>query len=178
VLLACTETYLRRVDSEEEPGVGHGVLWEGRLIKQHLYDASSVSSKFVPIVFDDGPHNHVPTPMRGASIFRIETGDGYEALYRLLTNQPRVRKPQIGKLLSLPERQRQWVGLPSTGVERGHGVAELAGEKTNRVPAAEAADEDHSDLAVFRDAPFAPELVVIPRRPIHDGLARGRRRTL
>ena len=26
VLLVCTETYLRRVDGEEEPGKGHGVL--------------------------------------------------------------------------------------------------------------------------------------------------------
>jgi hypothetical protein len=38
VLMVCTETYLRRVNHEEEPGKGYGVLWEARLIRQHLYD--------------------------------------------------------------------------------------------------------------------------------------------
>src|SRR5438045_7614107 len=50
VPMICTETYLRRVNGEEEPGKGHGVLWEARLIRQHLYDAGSVSSKFVPVL--------------------------------------------------------------------------------------------------------------------------------
>src|SRR5271166_4559244 len=36
VLMVCTETYLRRVDREEEPGKGRGVIWEARLIRQHL----------------------------------------------------------------------------------------------------------------------------------------------
>ena len=51
VLLVCTETYNRRVNLDEEPGKGHGVLWEGRLIKQQLYDSGSVSGKFVPDSF-------------------------------------------------------------------------------------------------------------------------------
>src|SRR6516164_8003462 len=41
VLMVCTETYLRRLNHEEAPGLGHGVLWEGRLINQYLYDAGS-----------------------------------------------------------------------------------------------------------------------------------------
>jgi hypothetical protein len=32
VLMVCTETYLRRVNGQDEPGKGHGVLWEARLI--------------------------------------------------------------------------------------------------------------------------------------------------
>jgi hypothetical protein len=48
VLMVCTETYLRRVNREEEAGKGHGALWEARLIRQYLYDSGSVSSKFVP----------------------------------------------------------------------------------------------------------------------------------
>jgi TIR domain len=36
VAMVCTETYLRRVNGEEETGKGHGVLWEARLIRQHL----------------------------------------------------------------------------------------------------------------------------------------------
>jgi hypothetical protein len=112
VLMVCTETYLRRVDGEEESGKGHGVLSEARLIKQHLYDIGSVSSKFVPVLFADGSPEHIPRPVRGGTIYRVEMPEGYEALYRLLTDQPRVRKPAIGRLRRLPERQRQWVGDP------------------------------------------------------------------
>ena len=32
VLMICTETYLRRVLDQEEPGKGTGVRWEGKLI--------------------------------------------------------------------------------------------------------------------------------------------------
>ena len=38
VLMVCTETYLRRVRGKEAPRVGHGVLWEARLIRQDVYD--------------------------------------------------------------------------------------------------------------------------------------------
>ena len=112
VLMVCTETYLRRVNHEEEPGKGYGVLWEARLIRQHLYDQGSVSGRFVPVIFADGSSAHIPTPVKGASIHRVETAEGYERLYRLLTNQPLVRKPELGTLRRLPERPRQWTGEP------------------------------------------------------------------
>jgi len=54
VLMVCTETYLRRVNGEEEPGTGHGVRWEGRLNNQHLYDAGSASNKFLPVLLAGG----------------------------------------------------------------------------------------------------------------------------
>jgi tetratricopeptide (TPR) repeat protein len=50
--------------------------------------------------------------VKGASIHRVETAEGYERLYRLLTNQPLVRKPELGTLRRLPERPRQWAGEP------------------------------------------------------------------
>jgi hypothetical protein len=108
VLLVCTETYLRRVNREEEPGKGHGVLWEARVIKQEVYDAGSVNKKFVPVLFADGSHDHVPRPLRGASFYRIEADESYWDLYRLLTDQPQVRKPELGTLRRLPQGQRLW----------------------------------------------------------------------
>jgi len=115
VLMVCTETYLRRVDRKEEAGKGRGVMWEARLIRQHLYDSGSVSSKFVPVLFADGSHDHVPTPVKGGSIYRVESSEGYEALYRLLTDQPAVRKRERGRLRRLPERQRQSLGESAAG---------------------------------------------------------------
>jgi hypothetical protein len=37
----------------------------------------------------------------------LNTADGYELLYRRLTNQPRTRKPELGKLQTLAPRDRK-----------------------------------------------------------------------
>ena len=112
VLIVCTETYLRRFNLEEQPGVGLGVAWEGRLIKQLLYNAASVSSKFAPVLFADGLDAHVPVPLAGATIHRIETPQGYEGLLRLLTDQPLTPMPPLGRRPELPPRQRQTFNAP------------------------------------------------------------------
>jgi len=107
VPMVCTETYLRRVNREEEPGKGHGVLWEARLIRQHLYNSGSVSSKFVPVLLTGGSTAHVPTPVQGGTIYRVETAEGYEGLLRLLTEQPLTTMPALGQRRSLPPRPRR-----------------------------------------------------------------------
>ena len=107
VLMVCTETYLRRASRKEEPGVGHGVLWEGRLINQYLYDAGSVSAKFIPVLLADGSDAHVPLPMKGGTIYRVETPEGYESLLRLLSDQPLTPMPPLGTPRPLPPRVRR-----------------------------------------------------------------------
>jgi hypothetical protein len=133
VLMVCTEAYRRRVDGDEEPGTGHGVLWEGRLIKQHLYDRGSVSGKFVPVLFADGSHDHVPAPVRGGSIYRIDTGEGYEALLRLLTDQPLTPKPPLGRRRELAPRQRQRVAPDAAGRAAPDGPSAIASMPHPRV---------------------------------------------
>ena len=115
VLMVCTEVYLRRVDRKEEPGVGHGVLWEGRLIYQYLYDEGSASRKFVPVLLADGSSEHVPRPVKGGTIYRVETTEGYESLLRLLTEQPLTPMPALGQRRSLPPKQRSSAGPPLAG---------------------------------------------------------------
>jgi CHASE2 domain-containing sensor protein len=107
ILMVCTETYLRRVSRKEEPGVGHGVVWEGRLINQYLYDAGSASAKFVPVLLAGGSDAHVPLPVKGGTIFRVETPEGYESLLRLLSDQPLTPMPPLGRRRSLPPRGRR-----------------------------------------------------------------------
>jgi CHASE2 domain-containing sensor protein len=107
VLMVCTGIYLRRVSRKDEPGVGHGVLWEGRLINQYLYEAGSVSAKFVPVLLADGSDGHVPLPVKGGTIYRVETPEGYESLLRLLSDQPLTPMPPLGTRRSLPPRERR-----------------------------------------------------------------------
>src|SRR5260221_3645139 len=88
VLLVCTDIYLRRVEHREEPGGGRGVLWEGRLIYNHLYVADSSVQKFIPILLERGEPVHIPTPLRTMTYYSVSTVQGYEDLYRHITGQP------------------------------------------------------------------------------------------
>ena len=119
MLLVCTATYLRRVDGEEAPGIGHGVLWEARITRQLLYDAGSVSAKFVPVRFSDGSPDHIPTAVKGAACFVVgDEEEKYDDLYRLLTAQPRVVKPVLGKLKTLPSKERKSSGVGAAGASK------------------------------------------------------------
>jgi tetratricopeptide (TPR) repeat protein len=105
VLMVCTETYFRRVMGEEEPGKGLGVKWEGNLIYQHIYNADTTNTRFIPILFEYCKVEHIPTPLQGATYYRYP--QQYEDLYRHLTNQPWTTKPKLGKLRTLPPRERK-----------------------------------------------------------------------
>src|SRR5512134_3999185 len=75
VLMVCTETYHRRVKGAEQPGAGLGVVWEAAIIRQLLYDAGVVSSKFVPVLFADGSPEHIPTPIKAWTRYVVDMDD-------------------------------------------------------------------------------------------------------
>ena len=106
-LIVCTQQYDRRFRGHEETGKGKGVTWEGGVIIQELYDAQGRNSKFIPITFTSQDSELIPSPLRSATFYRLDTADGYELLYRRLTNQHHTRKPDLGKLRTLPPRERK-----------------------------------------------------------------------
>src|SRR5271166_874106 len=110
VLMVCTETYLKRVLSEEQPGKGLGVRWEGNSIYNAIYNAGVMNTKFIPLLFGVGDASHIPMPLKGTPFYEALTEAGYEDLYRRLTNQPRAEKPELGKLRSLPPAERKSEG--------------------------------------------------------------------
>jgi len=107
VIMICTETYCRRVTGEEEEGKGLGVKWEGNLIYQHIYNADTKNIRFFPMVFDTADVEWIPPPLQGATHYRLDEENGYEALYRRLTDQPSTIRPTLGKLRKLPPRERK-----------------------------------------------------------------------
>lgn len=102
VLMICTPTYYSRVMGEEAPGTGHGVRWEGNLLYQHFYNSGSLSTKFIPILFDDETPTVVPTPFQGTTIYRLD--DQFEKLYARLTGQVYTAKPALGQRRPLPAK--------------------------------------------------------------------------
>jgi tetratricopeptide (TPR) repeat protein len=106
VIMICTETYYKRVMGEEKKGVGLGVKWEGNLIYQHLYQNETVNEKFIPVLFEDGKFEHIPTPVQGQTFYRLDSQEAYDRLYWRLTGQHQTEKPKKGQIKKRPSRKR------------------------------------------------------------------------
>ncbi len=106
-LAICTESYRQRFAGNTPEGVGKGVKWEGAFIGQSLYDGEGSNRKFVAVVFDEADETHIPKILRGGTRYNGSSEDGYESLYRHLTGQPWVVKPELGRLKKLSQRARR-----------------------------------------------------------------------
>lgn len=107
VLCVFTEIYQRRFRGEEEAGKGLGAQWEGAIITQELYEGAGNNKKFIPVVLSTEDSNHIPQILRGVQSYDLSSEEKYEELYRRLTNQPLVTKPELGRLVPLPTRERK-----------------------------------------------------------------------
>ena len=107
VLMVCTKNYYKRIMGEEEKGIGLGIKWEGKLIYQHIYNSDSQSNKFIPIILDESDVSHIPLPVQGHTHYKIDDQEQYEKLYWFLRGVNPTKKPEIGKLKPLPEKEKK-----------------------------------------------------------------------
>lgn len=106
VIVICTQTYLRRCTGEEIAGKGKGAAWEGRSIYQILYDAVE-NRRVIPVVFAPEDVANIPLILKSATYYDLSNEDGYRALHRALTNQPRITRPPLGSMVRrLPDLER------------------------------------------------------------------------
>lgn len=98
VLVVCTETYKNRVDGKQEKGTGLGATWEGGIVVNTLYELAGENLKFVPVLLDFRDRHFIPDPLRPTTYYNLEKSSGYQDLYRRLTDQPKVKKPALGKI--------------------------------------------------------------------------------
>jgi hypothetical protein len=59
------------------------------------------------VLLESGEFKHIPTPFQGTTYYLAHTEEGYEALYRHITNQQKTPKPQLGKRRTLAPRERK-----------------------------------------------------------------------
>lgn len=105
VLLVCTEIYERRFKGKEQPTQGRGVTWEGAIVTQELYDSATRNGRFIPVLLRVGSTN-IPIVLRGVTRYDLSNKGGYDDLYRRLTDQPAVKKPNLGELRTLAPKDR------------------------------------------------------------------------
>lgn len=101
VLVVCTDTYRRRCEREEGPGVGQGAKWEGAIITQSIYENDSNNRKFVPVVLRSADVPHVPLMLKSATRYDLANPQQFDKLYRYLTGQPQVIAPPVGRRVEL-----------------------------------------------------------------------------
>ena len=106
VLVACSEEYDRRFRGNEAYGKGKGATWEGGVIIQELYDAQGLNSKFIPITLNPEDSKFIPSPLRGATYYKLQSHEGYDLLYRRLTDRHDTPMPPLGTVRELPVRDR------------------------------------------------------------------------
>ena len=105
VLVICTEIYRRRFKGE---GDGLGVRWEGSILTNELYAKGAINSRLIPVIFSGDSEKDIPIVLRGATWYQLGgESSGYESLYRHLTDQRAIEKPDLGKLRRLAPRKRQ-----------------------------------------------------------------------
>lgn len=75
VLAVCTADYAERLRGDAAPGVGRGAAWEGRLIKQRVYDAQGRNEGVVPIVFAIADRQFIP-PFLSESMTALASQQG------------------------------------------------------------------------------------------------------
>ena len=102
VILVCSDTYRRRFEGQETLGNGRGVTFEGLLALQHLYDADTRNTKFIPVVFEDAGDTAIPLVLRPYTRYTLPRQ--FDQLYRRLTDQPEVVAAPLGPRKVMPSR--------------------------------------------------------------------------
>jgi len=121
VLVICTQTYRDRVENKVAADEGRGVFWEGGIIYEYIYGDKG-NTRFVPVLFPGGQEGGIPRPLKSQTLYRINTFDmsdpGFERLYRELTEQPFVIKPDLGPKIVLGTRAAPASAIATALTER------------------------------------------------------------
>jgi tetratricopeptide (TPR) repeat protein len=114
IVVVCSEIYLAKVKGKVNKGEGKGVKWESLLSYQQIYDNDSDSSKFIPVLIENGKYDDIPSAMRGGNHYRLIDDKEYEKLLRHITNQPETPKLKLGPAKKLPPRPRPGTKAPAS----------------------------------------------------------------
>ncbi|HXW76160.1 MAG TPA: tetratricopeptide repeat protein, partial [Candidatus Eremiobacteraceae bacterium] len=96
-LMVCTQAYQRRFMEDEPSGVGRGVVWEARILRNLLYEDSERHGRIVPLLLDGGARAFVPTVFRG-HFYDVSDDRGFEGLLRHLLREPGAQAEALGAL--------------------------------------------------------------------------------
>ncbi|WP_432122740.1 TIR domain-containing protein [Streptomyces sp. S1] len=109
VLVVASPAYKRRAEGTEIEGIGRGVAWEARFIRDEVYsDGHGWRRRILKVVLPGGSPADLPAYLGGSAVshYAIDSIDakGVERLLRYLTRQPYEVAEPLGPIPHLPPR--------------------------------------------------------------------------
>ena len=104
VLVVGSANYLARYEGRAKSGEGLGAKFESVLATQWLYENEMLNTKFIPVIFDGEDKDNIPFTLRPYSRYNLEGNRDYESLYRRLTDQAKIKKPSVGRLVVFTDK--------------------------------------------------------------------------
>ncbi|MFG2267314.1 TIR domain-containing protein [Streptomyces sp. NPDC048720] len=109
VLVVASPAYKRRAEGTEIEGIGNGVVWEARFIRDEVYsDGHGWHRRILKVVLPGGSPGDLPAYLGGPAVshYAIDSIDaeGVERLLRYLTRQPYEVAEPLGPVPHLPPR--------------------------------------------------------------------------
>lgn len=105
VLVVNSKSYFDKCYSDSSKG--KGISWEVNLVYQHIYDASTINTKFIPIFFEKEEEQYILTPLKSFTFYNVGEKEGFDKLYWRLRGISKTQKPPLGKLRSLPHKEQK-----------------------------------------------------------------------
>lgn len=118
VLVVCTQPYRAGVEGTKATEKGLGRRWEGTLIYQHIYNAGSLNTRFIPVLMGESGPDTIPLPLQGTTWYCVDDTNGYESLRRRLNGQPPVVVPTIGRSRELASDSGEPAPSQETGLSK------------------------------------------------------------
>ncbi|HWK06223.1 MAG TPA: SEFIR domain-containing protein [Puia sp.] len=101
ILVVCSPKYLARFDRDpSEDGKGNGVKFESTLMLNDIYQNGSLNAKFIPVFVWPEDVKTIPAILQNQTHYDLSDEQSREALYRRVTKQPRIVRPQISEIIS------------------------------------------------------------------------------
>ncbi|MBV9719415.1 MAG: toll/interleukin-1 receptor domain-containing protein [Candidatus Eremiobacteraeota bacterium] len=96
-LMVCTEPYLRRFMEIETRGIGRGVVWEARILRNLMYEDAEWHGRIIPLLLTPDAAPFVPTVFRG-HVYDVNDDRGFQDLLRHLLQEPGAEPGALGSL--------------------------------------------------------------------------------
>ncbi len=110
-LLVCTRSYFEHFNGSQNLDK-LGVKWEANLIRQHIYDAGTINTRFIPVLVETSSRDDIPIPLRSVTFYDLASEDGYAALYRHLTQHLPAPRAAVGRGTPPRDQARLWRERP------------------------------------------------------------------
>lgn len=105
VLVVSSKSYYEKCYLESNKS--KGISWEVNIVYQHIYDAATINTKFIPVYFDKDEEQYILTPLKSFTYYNVGDIEGFDKLYWRLRGVIKTQKPPLGTLRPLPRKEQR-----------------------------------------------------------------------